>query len=157
MQHLKCRTCSTRNCAECERIVFSEDSRFHTCPDDNCRRVLKRPGQCVWGGDKPAMCIVIHTCQQEDVLVSGVMPFDSEFIWQSFLAGTKQLYDDDDLIWLRCCKFFDSLANLVHLILFPIEHIRDIIKRQLQAFWNIDDLVQHLETFWYEILQDTIQ
>ena len=38
-----------------------------------------------------------------------------------------------------------------------IQHIWDRMRRWLQLFWNIDDLVQQLENNWHEILQDTIQ
>ncbi|GFS48851.1 transposable element Tc1 transposase [Trichonephila clavipes] len=43
--HGWCLARSGRNHVDCGRIVFSDESRIQLCPDDNRRRVWKRPGQ----------------------------------------------------------------------------------------------------------------
>ncbi|UYV63662.1 hypothetical protein LAZ67_2005222 [Cordylochernes scorpioides] len=63
----------TCNCADWERIVFSDESRFLLCPDDRRKRVWRRPGQRV----DPGLTVEHHTGPQQGVMVWGAISFDS--------------------------------------------------------------------------------
>ena len=56
--------------------------------------------------------------------------------------------------YLQSCPTLPWSARLPNFS--PIELIWNVVRRWLQSPRNIGDFVQHLETIWYEILQDTI-
>ncbi|GFU00736.1 transposable element Tc1 transposase [Trichonephila clavipes] len=57
------------NHADWGHIVFSDESRFHLCPDDHRRRVWRRPG---WRAD-PAFTIVHPTGPQQEAMYPGLI------------------------------------------------------------------------------------
>ncbi|GFS75703.1 transposable element Tc1 transposase [Trichonephila clavipes] len=63
-------------------IVFSDESRFHLCPDDHRRGVWRRPGRRT----NPAFTIVRHTGPQQGVLAWGAISFEDGPIWSSLEA-----------------------------------------------------------------------
>ncbi|GFX58200.1 transposable element Tc1 transposase [Trichonephila clavipes] len=61
------------NHAHWERIVFSDESCFHLCPEDNRRRVWRGPGQRVY----PVFTIAGHTRPQQGFMVWGAISFEA--------------------------------------------------------------------------------
>ena len=53
--------------------MFSDESRLQLCPDDNHRRILRRPRQRV----EPALTIAHHIGLQQNVMVWDAISFDS--------------------------------------------------------------------------------
>ena len=90
----RCKARSTRNCSGWERIAFNYESRFQLCPDDNRRRVLRRPLKL----GEPTLTISNHTGPQQGFMIWSVISFDSR-TQPVFISCTvtAQLYDDDIL------------------------------------------------------------
>ncbi|GFV43623.1 HTH_Tnp_Tc3_2 domain-containing protein [Trichonephila clavipes] len=62
--------------------LFSDESRFHLCPDDHRRRVWRRPEQRA----NPAFPIARRTGPQHGVMVWGAITFEAGPLWSSFEA-----------------------------------------------------------------------
>ena len=92
----------------------------------------------------------------DDILPPVVLPFYFEHPGLNFQHDNVRLYTTR--VCMNCLQVCSmrSWPNR-SLDLSPIEHIWDVMRRWLQPFRNIDDLVQQLETIWHEILKDTIQ
>ncbi|GFX56189.1 HTH_Tnp_Tc3_2 domain-containing protein [Trichonephila clavipes] len=76
---------STINCwnhADWRRTGFSDEFRFHLCPDDHRRRVWTRPWQCA----DPAFPIARQTGPQQEVIVWGAISFEARPLWSSLEA-----------------------------------------------------------------------
>ncbi|GFU56511.1 hypothetical protein TNCV_1137371 [Trichonephila clavipes] len=65
-------------------------------------------------------------------------PFDSHF-WHTDSKCSR-------LLWLS------RLPDLS-----AIDPIRNVMRRRLQSFRNVDDLAEKLETIWHEVLQDSMR
>ncbi|UYV74872.1 hypothetical protein LAZ67_12001574 [Cordylochernes scorpioides] len=177
-----CRERSTWNCADWERIVFSDESRFLLCPDDRRKRVWRRPGQRV----DPGLTVERHTGPQQGVMVRGAISFDSrtplvvipgtltaqryvDDILRPFLLpflshhpGLTFQQDNDrphtarvTMDCLQSCRNLPWPARSPDLS--PIENIWDVMRRRLQPSRNVDYLARRLETIWQEIPQHTIR
>ncbi|GFT30311.1 transposable element Tc1 transposase [Trichonephila clavipes] len=113
-------------------IVFSDESRFHLCPDDHRRRVWRRPGQRA----DYAFTIACHTGPQQ-----GVMVWDAIFFSRIPLVVIGR--------------------HLQHIVRSPypspIEHIWDMRGRRLHLPRNVDNLARQLKQIWQEIPQETIR
>ena len=101
-----CLARSTRNCADWGRMVFSDQSHSQLCPDDNCRRLLRCPGQWEW---EPYQTIALHTGPQKDVMVWDAISFNSRtYLLVISRTLTVQTYANDILqpvvspVLLRC-------------------------------------------------------
>ncbi|GFU59316.1 transposable element Tc1 transposase [Trichonephila clavipes] len=115
--------------------VFSDESRFHLCPGDHRRRVWRRPWQRV----DPAFPNGCHTGPQQGVTVWGVISFEARPRWSSLEAHLQHI----------------GTSTLIKPSL--IEHVWDMMERQLHPSGNVDDLARQLEQIWQEIPQETIR
>ncbi|GFV60285.1 transposable element Tc1 transposase [Trichonephila clavipes] len=113
------------------RTEFSNESRFHLCPDDHRRRVRRRPGQST----NSAFIISRHKGPPQGVRVWGVISSEVGPFWPS----------------LEIIKHF-----LGQPCPFPIEHVWDMMRSRLHLLENVDDLARQLEQVWQEIPQETI-
>ncbi|GFW21719.1 transposable element Tc1 transposase [Trichonephila clavipes] len=82
-----CLTQSGWNHGDWGRTVFSDEFFFQLCPDDNRRRVWRRPGQRA----DPAFTIARHTGPQQGVIVRGAISFEAGPLWSS-LQGHLQAH-----------------------------------------------------------------
>ncbi|GFX20194.1 HTH_Tnp_Tc3_2 domain-containing protein [Trichonephila clavipes] len=73
-RRLWCLAQSGWNHADWGSTVFSDESRFQLCSDDNRKRVWRRPRQRA----DPPFTIECHTGTQPDVMVWGTIFFDSQ-------------------------------------------------------------------------------
>ncbi|GFX62351.1 transposable element Tc1 transposase [Trichonephila clavipes] len=64
------------NHADWGRIVFSDESHFHLCPDNHRRRVWRQRAE-------PAFTIVRHKGPQQRVMVWGAISFEVGSLWLS--------------------------------------------------------------------------
>ncbi|UYV82173.1 hypothetical protein LAZ67_21001252 [Cordylochernes scorpioides] len=170
-----CRERSTWNCAD-------GDSRFLLCPDDRRKRVWRRPGQRV----DPGLTVKHHTGPQQGVMVWGAISVYSRTpLVVNPGTLTAQRYVDDILrpvllpflshhpgltfqqdnarphtarVTMDClqsCRTLPWPARSPDIS--PIEHIWDVMGRDLQPSRNVDYLARQLETIWQEIPQHTIR
>ena len=90
-----CRSRLMRNCSVWGPIVFSEAYRFQLCPDDNHRRLRRRPRQ--WWD--PVVTITHHMGPQQSIIYWGAISFDSRTsLVINFETLTAQWYIEDSLL-----------------------------------------------------------
>ncbi|GFW23329.1 transposable element Tc1 transposase [Trichonephila clavipes] len=82
------------NHADWERIVFSNESSFHLCPDDHRKRVWRRPGPRA----DPAFTITRHTGPQQGVMFWSAISFEAGPLWAS-LEAYLQPIDTSTAFW----------------------------------------------------------
>ncbi|GFX27075.1 transposable element Tc1 transposase [Trichonephila clavipes] len=153
------------NHADWECIVFSDKIRFQLCPENNRKRVCRRPGQRA----DPSFTIAHHTGPQPGVMVWGAISFGGQTLWSSLEAQLQHSGTSTNLLRtvflpfihctlaLFCCKIMPNhmrhvllrtVSQLVkHLLdqpdLSPIEHVWDMMGRLLHLPGNVDDLARH--------------
>ncbi|GFT75835.1 transposable element Tc1 transposase [Trichonephila clavipes] len=115
--------------------VFSNESRFHLCPDDHQKRVWRRPGQCA----DPAFTIASHTGPQP-----GVMDWDAT----SFDSRTP-------LVVIRAFQRLPWSARSPDPS--PIKQFWDMMESLLHLPGNVYDFSRQLEQIWQEIPQEIIK
>lgn len=177
-----CRTRSTWNISDWSRIVFSDESRFELSPDDQRRRVWRRPGQR-W---ETHLTVYRHTARQVGVMVWGAISFHSRTPLV-VISGTLTAQRYVDLI-LRpvLLPFMSSHPGLIfqqdnarpHTArvstaclsacctlpwparspdLSPIEHVWDMMGRSLHPASDVQDLTRQLDRIWHDIPQEDIR
>lgn len=177
-----CRAHSTWNVTDWSRIVFSDESRFELSPDDQRRRVWRRPGQR-WDTN---LTVARHTARQPGVMVWGAISFHSRtplVVIRGTL--TSQRYVDDILrpvvlpfisrhpgltfqqdnarphtarvstACLRACPTLSWPARSPDLS--PIENVWSIMGRALQPARDFADLTRQLDRIWHDIPQEDIR
>ncbi|GFT98111.1 uncharacterized protein TNCV_789301 [Trichonephila clavipes] len=75
------------NHAEWGRIVFSDEFRFHLCPDDHRRRVWRRLGQRA----DPAFTMASHTRPQQRLIIWSTISFEAGPLWSSLEAHLQHI------------------------------------------------------------------
>ena len=119
-------------------------------------------GVMIWGviffnSPDLSSCHFWHTDSQ-DLRCRHFQPVMLPFLLQTLDFQNDNFWLHTARIAMNCRQACPMLPwSAWQLYLFLIEHIWDIMRRWLQPFPNIDDLVQQLEPFFYEILQDTIK
>ncbi|GFX25012.1 cytochrome P450 3A8 [Trichonephila clavipes] len=117
--------------------VFSDESRFQLCPDDNRRRVWRRPMQM------PILLSLLHITQALN---------------QELRSRQDNAKSHTELVAMNCltaCQTLPWLARSPYL--FPIKNVWDMMEKRLHRPGNVDDLVQQLEQIWLEIPQETVK
>ena len=103
----RCYARSTKNCADWGHIVFTDESCFHLCSDDNHRRVFRHPG---WWGRESALNIACLTGPQQDVMIWDAISLD---IWSPLVVISCVLIAQRMLTsfypQLCHCSFCDTL------------------------------------------------
>ncbi|GFV99526.1 transposable element Tc1 transposase [Trichonephila clavipes] len=127
--------------------LFSNESCFHLCPDDQRRSVWRRPGQRA----NPAFTIVRHTGIQQGVMVWGAISFEVGHLCDNVKPHTTRIA----MNYFTAYQTFPWLARSPDPS--PIEHVWDMMGRRLHLPGNVDDLAQQLEHIWQEMPQDTVR
>ncbi|UYV78683.1 hypothetical protein LAZ67_16002377 [Cordylochernes scorpioides] len=145
-----CRKRSTWNCADWERIVFSDESRFLLFSDDRRKRVWRRPGQRgAISFDRRTPLVVIPgtlTAQRyvDDILRPVLLPFLSHHPELTFQQDNVRPHTARvTMDCLQSCRTLPWPARLPGLS--PIEHIWDVMGRRLQPSRNVDYLARQVE------------
>ncbi|GFW33903.1 transposable element Tc1 transposase [Trichonephila clavipes] len=120
-------------------MVLSNEFRFHLCPDDNRRRVWRRPGQRA----NPVFTISRLTGLQQGVMYPSL-------IFQQDNAKPHTTY-----VALNCLKAYQTLP-------WPARSHSNRAclgydGKAIASPGNVDDLAQQLKQIWQEIPQETIR
>ncbi|GFX63550.1 transposable element Tc1 transposase [Trichonephila clavipes] len=121
--------------------LFNDESRFQRCPGDHRRRVWRRPGQRA----DPAFTIARHARPQPRIMVWGAIYFDNRTLWSSLEAHLKANEDKArphvTHVAMNCLTACQTLPWLARsLVLSSIEHVWDMMGRQLHLQGNVDTL-----------------
>ena len=177
-----CRSRASWLPADWHRIVFSDESRFSLSADDHRVRVWRRQGQ----RSQSAFVLHRHTAITPGVMVWGAISYDSRsplVILRTTL--TAQRYVDEILrpfalpfmarhsgaifqqdnatphtarISVDCLRAVDTVPWPARSPdLSPIEHVWDMLGRQIRAPRNVADLEQQLRNAWQNVSQDDIR
>lgn len=177
-----CRAHSTWNLTDWSRIVFSDESRFELSPDDQRRRVWRRPGQR-WDTH---LTVVRHTARQPGVMVWGAISFDSRTplvvirdtltarryvdeilrpVVLPFLSRTPGLTFQQDNARPHTARLSTDCLRASPTLpwparspdLSPIEHVWALMSRRLRPSLDRADLTRQLESVWQAIPQEDIR
>ncbi|KFM74451.1 Transposable element Tcb2 transposase, partial [Stegodyphus mimosarum] len=157
---------------EWNRIVFSVESLFELSPDDQRRRVWRRPGQrcdtnltvfrqtvrqpgvMVWSAilfHSRTPLVVIRrnlTAQQyvDEVLRPVVLPFISRHHGLIFQQNNARPHTAHVSTACRTLPWPTRSPDLS-----PIEHVWSIMGSALHPARDVDDLMRQLDTIWHDI------
>ncbi|GFV92668.1 transposable element Tc1 transposase [Trichonephila clavipes] len=110
--------------------LFSDESRFHLCPDDHRRHVWRQPGQRA----DPAFPIARRTGPRQGVMYSGLIIQQENSKPHTTRVAMNYLTVDQTLP--RPSRSPNPS---------PIEHAFDMMGRRLPLSRNVDDLARQLE------------
>ncbi|KFM76542.1 Transposable element Tc1 transposase, partial [Stegodyphus mimosarum] len=173
-----CRAHSHWDVTDWSRIVFSDESRFELSPDDQRRRVWRRPEQwcdtnltvfrqtgrqpemMVWSAISfhsrtPLVVIRRNLTPQryiDEVLRPVVLPFMSRHSGLTFQQDNARLHTAHVSTACRTLPWPARWPDL-----FPIEHVWSIMGRALQPARDVDDLTCQLDRIWPDIPQEDIR
>lgn len=177
-----CRSRSSWLPSDWHRIVFSDESRFTLAADDHRLRVwrgrgqrsqsafvLQRhtaitPGVMVWGAisyDSRSSLVILRTSLTaqryvDTILRPVALPFMARHPGASFQQDNARPHTAH--ISLDCLRAVDTLPWPARSPdLSPIEHVWDMVGRQIRAPQNIADLEQQLMNAWQNVSQDDIR
>ncbi|KFM62726.1 Transposable element Tc1 transposase, partial [Stegodyphus mimosarum] len=177
-----CRAHSRWNFTDWSRIVFSDEFRFELSPDDQRRRVWRRPEQpcdtnltVFWQtGRQTGMMdwdvISLHsrtpfvvirrnfTAQRyvDKVLRPVVLPCVSHHSGLTFQQNNARSHTAHvSTACLNACRTLPSPARSPDLS--PIEHVWNIMGRANQPARDVDDLTSQLDRNWHDIPQEDIR
>ncbi|GFS67676.1 transposable element Tc1 transposase [Trichonephila clavipes] len=91
------------------RIMFSDESRFQLCPDDNRRRVWIRPVQHAYR----AFTIARQTCPQPGVIVWDAISFDSRISLVVSRGTLTALQYVDDILRTVLLSFLLKYSGII--------------------------------------------
>ncbi|GFS84094.1 transposable element Tc1 transposase [Trichonephila clavipes] len=139
-----------------KEAAFSDEFHFQLCPDNQRRRVWRCPGQRA----DPAFPIACFTGPQPGVKARGAI---SLLVLDPFDLSWPYVSEDKARIYVACvalnrltaCQTLPWPVRLPDLSL--IEHVWDMMRRQLHLSRNVDDLARQLEQNLQEIPQETIR
>ncbi|GFY28715.1 transposable element Tc1 transposase [Trichonephila clavipes] len=149
---LRCLAQSGWNHAHWRRIVFSDESRFHLCPDDNRRHVCRRLGKRA----NPVFPIARHTG-------TSTRSYDLRAVLLQFpLQYSGLIFQQDNAkprtpnVAMNCLKDYQTLFPWPAKSPDPSPSW-DLMGRRLHLPGNVDDLACQLEQIWQKIPQETIR
>ncbi|KFM71407.1 Transposable element Tcb2 transposase, partial [Stegodyphus mimosarum] len=177
-----CRAHSHWNVTDWSRLVFSDEPPFELSPDDQRRRVWRRPGQQCdtnltvfrqtdrqpgvmgWGAISfhsrtPLVVICRNLTAQRyvgEVLRPVVLPFMSRHHWLTFQQDNARPHTAHVSATCRsACRTLPWPARSPDLS--AIEHVWSIMGRALQPARDVDDLMRQLDRIWRDIPQEDIR
>ncbi|GFU69057.1 transposable element Tcb2 transposase [Trichonephila clavipes] len=176
-----CRPRATWSVTDWRRVIFSDESRFSLSDDDHRTRVWRRTGQ----RSDPAFIVERHTAISQGVTVWGAISWDTRsslVVLQG--TSTARRYVDDILTPIvlpmlssrpgaiyqqdnarphtarlsqQCLQGYDVLPWPARSPdLSPIEHVCDVLGRQLQPSRDTGELTAQMQRLWQDLPQGVI-
>ncbi|KFM65011.1 Transposable element Tc3 transposase, partial [Stegodyphus mimosarum] len=177
-----CRAHSHWNVTVWSKIVFSDESPFELSPDDQPRRVWRRPGQpydtnltvfrqtgrqpgvMIWGANsfhsRTSLAVIRRnlTAQRyvHKVLRPVVLPFMSRQPGLTFQQDKALPHTAHvSTAYLSACRTLPWPARSPDLS--PIDHVWSIMGKALQPARDVDDLTRQFDRIWHDIPQEDIR
>ncbi|GFW00518.1 transposable element Tcb2 transposase [Trichonephila clavipes] len=170
------------NVTDCQKFVFSDESRFVLGTDDNRVRVWSRPGERY----NSPHTVLRHTARTSGVMVWRDIAYDSRStltVMRGTLTGQRSV---DDILQPHVGPFLNGLPGAISqqdnarphtarvaqdfLRLFqtlswpgrspdlsPVEHVWDQLKRQVPSCYSVHDLELSVQDLLAHLLQDNIR
>ncbi|GFV92929.1 transposable element Tc1 transposase [Trichonephila clavipes] len=134
-RQLRLQSCQARlmwNVTDCQKVVFSDKSRFVLGTDDNRVWVWRRPGEQY----NSPRTVLLHTARTGGVMVWGAITYDSRFtliVMRGTLTGQRYV---DDILRTHVGPFLNGLPGAI----FQQDNTRPHTARVVQ------DFLRHFQT-----------
>ncbi|GFT23031.1 transposable element Tc1 transposase [Trichonephila clavipes] len=146
------------NVTDCQKVVFSDESRFVLGTGDNRARVWRRPGERY----NSPHTVLRHTARTAGVMVWGAKAYDSRTFPKWSPRG--KIFQQDNAsphterVAQDFVRHFQTLSWPARSPdLSPVEHVWDQLKRQMPSCHSVHDLELAVQDLWAHLPQDNIR
>ncbi|GFY10960.1 transposable element Tcb2 transposase [Trichonephila clavipes] len=136
------------NGTDCQKVVFSDESRLVLGTDDNRVRVWRRPGERY----NSPHTVLRHTARTVGVMVWRAIAYDSRsplIVMRRTLTGQRYV---DDILRPHTLPWPARSPDLS-----PVEHVWDQLKRQMPSCRSVHDLELAVQDLWTHLPQNNIR